>query len=41
MGDCIYCWLDVMPSSLAWMDVVVAIVSIVASTVFGIIPGYI
>ncbi len=40
MGDRRHCWLVVVLSVLAWMDVAVAIVPIVASMVFGIIRGY-
>jgi hypothetical protein len=39
MGDRRFCWLDAVPSALVWMDIVVAIVLIVVSTVFGIVPG--
>jgi hypothetical protein len=40
MGDCRRCWLDVVLSALVWMGVVVANDLIVASTVSGIVLGY-
>jgi hypothetical protein len=40
MGDRRLCWLDIVLSALVWMDVMVANVPVVASTVFSIVPGY-
>ena len=40
MGDRRHCWLVGVLFMLAWMDVVVAIVPVVASMVFGIGHGY-
>ncbi len=40
MGDCRCCWLEVVLFVHVWMDVMVANVPAVASTVFGIILGY-
>jgi hypothetical protein len=40
MGDHRHCWLNVVPSMLAWMGVMVANDPVVASTVFSIVLGY-
>jgi len=40
MGDLRHCWLVGVLFVLAWMDVEVAIVPVVASMVFGIVRGY-
>jgi hypothetical protein len=40
MVDRKHCWPVVVPSVLVWMSVVAANGLIVASMVFGIVPGY-